>query len=86
MLVIVEQNRFGHVEIEPKSDKAGRRLRKLMDAPPLSGEALLYLQSEDNIGDFLAHLPPSKAKDVRAGWRVLVRIPEGHIAAYCGIN
>lgn len=85
MIVLIESNRFGHLEVEPASARVARRFRRLMADPPRGNDCLLYLQSEQSIADFLAHLPRAKARDIRAGYTVRVRIPSDNIAAWCGV-
>lgn len=88
MIVYVESNRFGHLEIDPKSRRHDARLRreyKLTHGNLPDGDSLLYVQGEDGVESFLSMLAPRAAQAVREGYLTRCRVSEDVICAMLGI-
>ena len=90
MLVTCYENRYGHLEINPVSE---RKRAKLVDAKEDIGllsrknadECLIYLQRDDDVSEFYGQFPAVR-RNVKGGWHARARIPDEVIYAYCGLS
>lgn len=86
--VEVTENRYGHLEVEPKSPQTRRRIiESLLDLKeggsvvsiPVEGDSLVYLQTEDEIGCFLGHLSDAQRarlqRELKGGWTATITYP-----------
>lgn len=88
MLVSVISNRFGHLEIDPVSQRARRDvLRAHPDPHPavVAGEdALVYLQGDGEVQEFLDDLPRGPREWISRGYLVHVRVNDEWVYAAAG--
>ena len=84
----IDMNRFGHLEIDPVSERLTRKWRKIArEGKPWHGDdCLVYVKSEDNIESALENLVPKRKRGDVWSWGVRVRVPLGrwehYVAAY----
>lgn len=76
MLVTVEQNRFGHLEIDPVSVRVKRYLiRDVLPAGQRDDESLMYIQEDYNVDEFVkTNVPKRHWRSLRDGWPVTIRV------------
>lgn len=76
MLILVELNRYGHLEAEPASER--RRAAIVRDArsngAPEDFDGRLYVQVDHDVDAFLEALPGCAERDIRGGWMARVRL------------
>jgi len=71
LLVLVAQNRFGHLEGEPKSDRHDHNIA----ATNIRGETSFYIQEDYNVSQFIEnHIPVSSRKGLDRGFIVVIRM------------
>jgi len=77
----VTENRYGHLEVEPVSERVRRKFARHLaqfthpDEFHEKEAGTLYLQSEELRYDFFDRcVPPRKARDIRAGWPTVVNV------------
>ena len=81
-LVIAEYNRFGHLEVEPVSDRVRRYLKRASEP---YGDGTLYLQTDTDIAAFLDNVAPSVRRDLEGGWPVRCKIDAWTFGVWCGV-
>lgn len=89
ILVSIESNRFGHLELDPVgaayADKV-RRWQKEQGISRARGDSAAYVQEEGDIGQTLDDLPAGKRRDVEEGWTVRVRMDPWVFNALAGLD
>jgi hypothetical protein len=79
ILVVVEKNWRGHLEINPKSD----RLTNIIAATNVESQFIAYVQNESRIEEFVErYISASKQKELNEGLAVTCRIPFVFYTAY----
>jgi|LauGreDrversion4_2_1035121.scaffolds.fasta_scaffold21063_5 hypothetical protein len=90
MLVSIAENRIGHLEVSPVSARIDKKLRQ--EFKEVHGhripakESLLYLQSSQEIQDFLEYVSQRAQADMRGGWAVNARVPDEVIYNLLGLG
>jgi hypothetical protein len=89
ILVSIEMNRFGHLELDPVSASYADKIRRWQKEQGISharGDSAAYVQEEGDIGATLDELPPGKRRDVEQGWTVRVRMDPWTFNALAGLD
>lgn len=92
MIVTIEMNNMGHLEIDLESARQRRRYERLVEdlEPALiyPDESLIYLQREDDIDAFLedARLTTAELKHLDNGWTVRKRMHVDTFDHYFGYS
>jgi hypothetical protein len=89
ILVSIEMNRFGHLELDPVGASYADKVRRWQKEQGISRgrqDSAAYLQDEGDIGSTLDELPPGKRRDVEEGWTVRVRMDPWVFQALAGLD
>ncbi len=88
MLVSINQDRYGNLEIDPVNQRTERRARRHLREAGVkvsARDSLVYLQGGEG-DEFLADIAPAAARSVREGYRTVARISPELFAALIGYD
>lgn len=92
MLIRIEENRFGHLEVEPVNVVTSVQLRKELNAGRPKGsklplkDSLCYLQCDTEINSFLESLSPRARQELKAVRWARARMDITEVRAYAGLS
>jgi hypothetical protein len=86
--VRIEQNRFGHLEIDVVGKRLARRIRRQQQEQGAStdDDSAIYVQDEGEADAILGVVPRRKARDVREGWSTVVMLSLDTVYALAGLE
>lgn len=78
MLITVEKNSMGHLELDPVSARVKRQLiRDVLPEGQRADEALMYIQEDYNVDEFVkSNVPRRHWSSLRNGWPVTIRVSD----------
>ncbi len=88
MIVRINQDRYGNLEIDPVNQRTERRARRHLREAGVklpARDSLIYRQG-DEVDEFLADIAPGAARSVREGYRTDARISPELFAALIGYD
>ena len=86
--VRIEQNRFGHLEIDVVGKRLSARIRRQQQEQGAStdDDSALYVQVDFEVNAILDTVPRRKAREIRAGWSTVVLLSLDTVYALAGLE
>ena len=85
--VSVNENRYGHLEIDVVGKRLAKRIRReQQEQGATTDDSAIYVQDEDEVSAILEVVPRRKAREIRAGWSTVVLLSLDTVYALAGLE